>query len=240
MCCNGCLQYSNCPSLTDLHAHPAEHSFLPAPHYHLCGPTRRECDLNCNVCGKLIRELPQFPSSQFIFGCCHRCAEYLRCDFAGRHRKNLMRGPELPESVSAASDGLPVRVLVVDDDAAFLEAMTDFLQGSPGFIVRGAGNGFIALRQFFNFKPHVVVLDLLMPEITGFDVCDAIRHSERSAKTRILAVTDDLSAAADLKARMSGADGCLKKPVKLDHLKQETWRLGQEAMGREAGRLETR
>jgi CheY-like chemotaxis protein len=390
MCCKRCLQYSSCHSLTDFHVHPAAHSFLPAPHFHLCGPTRRDCDLNCKVCGKLIREMPHFPSSHFVFGCCHRCAEYLRCDFVERHRESLQgeaesaelvtelaavsampdtehRRPSVPGiapdslrilllddnaefrtsaveylaldpalKVFGAADGytalhiahefrptvvvcdlmmegmngfdfcrnlrksdcradvhvlaltgfaskdmvekalscgaerclskpirlqelkavimeaaragaatpapdgiapqteasgrLPVRVLVVDDDAAFVEATVEFLQGSPVFMVRGAKDGSSGLRQYFSFKPHVVVLDLLMAKVTGLDICNAIRNSKLSAETRILVVTGDLSLAADQKARKCGANACLKKPVTLDQLRQETWRLGQEVV----------
>jgi DNA-binding response OmpR family regulator len=116
--------------------------------------------------------------------------------------------------------------------------MIEFLQGSPIFTVRGAKNGFIALQQFLDFKPHVVVLDLLMPEITGFDVCLAIRRSELATTTRILTITGDLGSATELEARTSGADCCLRKPLKLDHLRQETWRLGQEVLAPEADRHE--
>jgi excisionase family DNA binding protein len=120
-----------------------------------------------------------------------------------------------------------LRVLVVDDDAAFRESAVEFLGRQPNMRVRQAADGFAAGRQVSEFQPHVVILDLLMAGMNGLDVCRNIKASPRSRQTRILVLTGYATTENIEKAKESGADLCMAKPVGLDELHDAVLRLAR-------------
>ena len=120
-----------------------------------------------------------------------------------------------------------LRVLVVDDDAAFRESATEFLGRQPNLRVRQAADGFAAGRQVSEFQPHVVILDLLMAGMNGLDVCRNIKASPRSRQTRILVLTGYATSENIEKAKEAGADLCMAKPVGLDELHDAVLRLAR-------------
>ena len=77
------------------------------------------------------------------------------------------------------------RVLVVEDEASFAEALTVGL-GREGFSVTVAGDGADALRRFDEDAPDLVLLDVMLPTMSGIDVCRAIRTK---SKVPIIMVT---------------------------------------------------
>ena len=120
-----------------------------------------------------------------------------------------------------------LRVLVVDDDAAFRESATEFLGRQPNLRVRQAADGFAAGRQVSEFQPHVVILDLLMAGMNGRDVCRNIKASPRSRQTRIMVLTGYATSENIEKAKEAGADLCVAKPVGLDELHDAVLRLAR-------------
>ncbi|MGD1000024.1 MAG: response regulator [Candidatus Brocadiia bacterium] len=120
-----------------------------------------------------------------------------------------------------------LRVLVVDDDAAFRESATEFLGRQPNMRVRQAADGFAAGRQVSEFQPHIVILDLLMAGMNGLDVCRNIKASPRSRQTRILVLTGYATTENIEKAKEAGADLCMAKPVGLDELHDAVLRLAR-------------
>ena len=70
--------------------------------------------------------------------------------------------------------GGPVRVLVVEDEQSFVDALTVGLE-REGFEVHVATDGAEALRQFGDVAPDIVLLDLMLPKLSGLDVCREIR-----------------------------------------------------------------
>jgi len=129
-----------------------------------------------------------------------------------------------------------LRVLVVDDDRTFRESAIEFLSPDPTMDVRYAANAFSAGRMIVEFQPHVVLLDLLMPGINGFEVCKNIKTSPRTRQMTVIVLA---GFATDENVRMAkecGADLCLAKPVELDELRDIIWRLGHgEAAGEAHG-----
>jgi PAS domain S-box-containing protein len=109
--------------------------------------------------------------------------------------------------------GAPGRVLVVDDTEASRYAVSRHLRRA-GFEVDEAASGLQALAQLEEVRPDVVVLDVLLPDISGFEVARRIRRDPRFARLPILhlsaSFTDPDSLAAGLD---SGADGYLTHPV---------------------------
>ena len=102
----------------------------------------------------------------------------------------------------------PTRVLVVDDE----QSITDFIAlglRHEGFEVRTAADGHIGLRAVDEFKPHLVVLDLMMPRIDGWELCRAL-SGDRSRGIIILSARDETS--DRIHGLELGADDYLVKP----------------------------
>lgn len=81
-----------------------------------------------------------------------------------------------------------VRVLVVDDEPANLESLQALLE-QAGFIVLTAGGGKEAIDTARSQRPHLILLDLVMPEVTGFDVVEALRAEETTRSIPIMVLT---------------------------------------------------
>ena len=120
-----------------------------------------------------------------------------------------------------------LRVLIVDDDATFREGAVEFLGRQPNIKVRQADDGFAAGRQVSEFQPHVVILDLLMAGMDGFEVCRNIKASPRSRQTRVLVLTGYATTENIEKAKEAGADICMAKPTGLDELHDAVLRLAR-------------
>ena len=125
------------------------------------------------------------------------------------------RGFPIPQSDKIS----PVRILVVDDDEAFRKSLVGALQKEPSFNVKEAADGYEAGRLLGQFDPDVLVIDLVMPGIDGFKICEDIRASEETERTRIIAVTGYPDEEMFQRARKSGADQCLSKPLEIETLK---------------------
>lgn len=87
-----------------------------------------------------------------------------------------------------ASPKHPKRVLLVEDDDALANVYVTRLQ-TEGFEVRRVDNGEDALATAINFKPDLVVLDVMMPKVSGFDVLDILRNTPETANLKIIMLT---------------------------------------------------
>jgi CheY-like chemotaxis protein len=108
-------------------------------------------------------------------------------------------------------------VLIVDDHDLNRRVLVELLQPF-GFSVREAADGAQALDQFERHGPQLILMDLRMPGLDGYQAMQRIRQSARGAQVRIVAVTasafdDDLP-----RIRDSGADDVLRKPFRRDEL----------------------
>lgn len=116
----------------------------------------------------------------------------------------------------------PPKILVVDDDVETRTTVGEALL-AEGFTVELASSGRDALAKAPGFKPDVAIIDLIMPEMSGQEVCLAMRADPKLRATRLLV----LSAAEDtrLAAAESDADGAIIKPFSLALLVSEVRRL---------------
>jgi two-component system, OmpR family, response regulator RegX3 len=106
------------------------------------------------------------------------------------------------------------RILVVEDEESLAESVRYNLE-REGFAVDVAGNGRLALERFRDQVPDLVILDLMLPEVSGLDVCRAIRA--RSAVPVIMVTAKD--AEADKVAGLElGADDYVTKPFSMREL----------------------
>ena len=100
-------------------------------------------------------------------------------------------------------------VLVVDDDPKAVEVIATFLPAPTYAVVRAYGGGeAIALAQ--RLRPDLILLDLMMPEINGFDVVAALQRNTDTARIPILVVTAKQITAADCAALSSHSDGIIR------------------------------
>ena len=102
------------------------------------------------------------------------------------------------------------RILVVDDDLALAEMIGIVLQ-NEGFRVVFCGDGSQALAQFQEHHPYLVLLDVMLPGMDGFDVCRAIRHVSDVPIVMLTARSDTSDVVTGLEA---GADDYVPKPFK--------------------------
>jgi two-component system response regulator MtrA len=104
----------------------------------------------------------------------------------------------------------PARVLVVDDDAALAEMLTIVLR-KEGFEPLVCANGERAVEAFHEFRPDVVLLDLMLPGKDGIDVCREIRAEAGTPIVMLTAKSDTVDVVLGLE---SGADDYVVKPFK--------------------------
>ena len=104
------------------------------------------------------------------------------------------------------------RILVVDDEAAIREYETSLLN-ELGHEVLAAADGAEALRLARERRPHLVLLDIMMPELSGIEVCRQLRADPRTRDVRIIMVSAVDAKRALEESVIAGADDFLAKPV---------------------------
>ena len=108
-------------------------------------------------------------------------------------------------------------ILVVEDNAASRELLTELLR-TQGLDVVAAGDGRAALEGFAQWQPDLVLLDVQMPRVDGFEVCRRLKREARTRLTPVVLVTA-LSATEDyVRGLEAGADDFLTKPVNKQEL----------------------
>lgn len=120
-------------------------------------------------------------------------------------------GIPVPEDLRSGS-GRP-RVLVVDDESSIRTVLSEHLASrDPSFEVTTAADGFEAGRQVSTFRPDVVLLDLRMPGMDGFQVCKTIKADPDTASTVVIAMTGYHSPETEARILECGAVRCFAKP----------------------------
>ena len=107
------------------------------------------------------------------------------------------------------------RILVVEDDPSILTAVTDLLEGE-GFAVEAARDGAAALARYGEAKPDLVLLDIMIPEKSGFDVCREIRRAD--SLTPIIMLTAKGEEMDKVVGLELGADDYVVKPFGVNEL----------------------
>jgi DNA-binding response OmpR family regulator len=103
------------------------------------------------------------------------------------------------------------RILVVDDEVDVLELVTYNLRRA-GYEVSLATNGLDAIDLARSQRPDLIILDLMLPEVHGFDVCDVLRKDPTTANIPIIMLTAWASDSARVLGLEVGADDYITKP----------------------------
>jgi CheY-like chemotaxis protein len=125
-------------------------------------------------------------------------------------------------------------VLVVDDDRSIRTLVDELLTAELGARVRGAGDGYEAMRAVLAARPALVLLDLMLPNLDGLTVLRWLRGRPGLADVPVIALTGMPRERAEL-ALERGADGVVLKPFDLDELVRLAGQLIAGASERRAG-----
>lgn len=116
----------------------------------------------------------------------------------------------------------PPRILIVDDEPGVTQLVARAIRAThPEYEVTEAHDGFKAGSLCATQKPDVVVLDLRMPGMDGYAVCDQIKSQEETRNTQVIAMTAYDSPDNQQRILDCGARVCLPKPLDIDRLLQE-------------------
>jgi CheY-like chemotaxis protein len=114
-------------------------------------------------------------------------------------------------SLVGTNNGEPIRVLVADDAEENCIVFSEIL-GHFGFDVRTVEDGREAVRVYEEWKPHIIMMDLRMPGMDGYEAAKMIRAKEDGQDPVIFAATGDVLESDVEKIRESGMDGYILKP----------------------------
>lgn len=118
------------------------------------------------------------------------------------------------------------KILVVDDDKIIVETIVQALEEDEyGYEMISAADGFEAGLQVSHFKPDLLILDIMMPDINGYEVCQRIKSNTETKDTKIIVLSAYLDDEAFKQMKEYGADACFSKPLPLEQLKFEVARV---------------
>ncbi len=106
------------------------------------------------------------------------------------------------------------RVLVIDDNAV-IKRLASMLLIKKGFAVEVAANGTDGIHLAHSFDPHVILLDVMMPEIDGYEVCRSLKSDDRTKDIPIIMLTSKAEIVDKVKGLELGAADYVQKPF--DH-----------------------
>jgi DNA-binding response OmpR family regulator len=109
------------------------------------------------------------------------------------------------------------RVLIAEDEPSIVTSL-EFLMRRAGFETRTASDGEEALQLVSTFRPHLVVLDIMLPRRSGLEVCRHIRADASLAGTRVLMLTAKGGSRDHERGIEAGADDYLTKPFSTHEL----------------------
>ncbi len=115
-------------------------------------------------------------------------------------------------------------ILVVEDEDNIAIAL-DFLLGREGYAHERLSTGGGAVDRIRELRPDLVLLDIMLPEVSGYEICQQVRDDPDLAQVRILMMTARGSAVERRKGLAMGADGFIAKPFDLKELRTEVRRI---------------
>ncbi|NUM46415.1 MAG: response regulator [Anaerolineales bacterium] len=103
-------------------------------------------------------------------------------------------------------------ILIVDDNPLGRETLAELLDGYPGYTLAFAENGFEALHSATQLTPDLILLDVMMPGLNGFEVCRRLRDDPALAEVPVLMITALDDHASRMQGLEAGADDFIAKP----------------------------
>ncbi len=110
------------------------------------------------------------------------------------------------------------RVLIIDDDHAIVDMLSDLLQRERNYEIRVGHTGFDAGLITREFMPDIILLDFKLPDIDGTAVCRSIRNNPQLSHIRIIMISGVADPGEVESLRVAGADAFIKKPFSVDEV----------------------
>ncbi|MCL2119063.1 MAG: response regulator [Planctomycetaceae bacterium] len=110
------------------------------------------------------------------------------------------------------------KILVVDDDRDLVELIVDFLERDGRFETRTVNNGFDAGMMVKEYRPDLIVLDVMLPDINGKEVCQRVRNDSSLDEVRIICISGMVEEDKISELKAAGANDFLQKPFDTERL----------------------
>jgi len=110
------------------------------------------------------------------------------------------------------------KVLVVDDDRDLVELIVDVLERDGRFETRTVNNGFDAGMMVKEYRPDLIVLDVMLPDINGKEVCQRVRNDSSLDEVRIICISGMVEEDKVSELKAAGANDFLQKPFDTERL----------------------
>jgi DNA-binding response OmpR family regulator len=120
------------------------------------------------------------------------------------------------------------RVLVVDDDPEIVDAVGEALQ-DDGYLVETATDGAAALKRVLEAPPDLIVLDVRMPNLNGWEFCEIVRRQSHTRDVPVLFLTACSEVRDQITAMQVGGSDHLPKPFRLAALRDKVRSLTRES-----------
>jgi len=112
------------------------------------------------------------------------------------------------------------KIFIVEDELDFLSTLTERLE-FEGFVVATAVDGEEALRKIPEEKPDLILLDIMLPEMNGYQVCRELKSNPETKTIPVVVVTAKSQESDKFWAKETGADDYLTKPFEMEELLQK-------------------
>jgi excisionase family DNA binding protein len=110
------------------------------------------------------------------------------------------------------------KAVVVDDDEELVELIRDALANDGRFEIRTANNGFDAGMIVKEYRPDVIILDVMLPDINGREVCQRIRSDSTLDDVKVVCISGMVEADKIDELKAAGANDFIQKPFEVEHL----------------------
>ncbi len=110
------------------------------------------------------------------------------------------------------------KILIVDDDQELVDLLVDVLERDGRFEIRAVNNGFDAGMMVKDYHPDLIVLDVMLPDINGKEVCQRVRSDKTMDDVRVICISGIVEADKIEELRAAGANDFLQKPFEVEKL----------------------
>ncbi len=110
------------------------------------------------------------------------------------------------------------KILIVDDDEELVELISDVLERDARFEVRSVNNGFDAGMMVKEYRPDLIVLDVMLPDINGKEVCQRVRNDKTMDDVRIICISGMVEEDKVGELKAAGANDFMHKPFEVEKL----------------------
>jgi DNA-binding response OmpR family regulator len=109
------------------------------------------------------------------------------------------------------------KILVIDDEPEITDIIETFLENA-GYEVKSENSSVIGIERAKSFLPDVILLDIMMPFMDGYEVCKELKRSEETSKIPVIFLTGKDARSDEGKSFKAGGDMFIKKPFSCERL----------------------